>query len=87
MTDRRLITRFDTGELVPLSWAGVVGFEPDIEGGHVVLDMGDGVRRAFSGAAAPIVVVAAAAALYGVEALVTHPALSPLHNQVQPPLA
>jgi hypothetical protein len=86
VTDRRLITRFDTEELVPLHWTGVVGLEPDVVRGHVVLDMGDGVRRAFSGPASPIVVVAAVAALYGTEALVTHPALVPLHNQVQPPL-
>lgn len=80
VTDRRLIVRFDTGELVPLYWAGVVGLEPDLERGNLVLDMGDGVRRAFSGPAVPIVVVAAVAALYGLEALVRHPALSPLHN-------
>jgi hypothetical protein len=57
-----------------------VGFDPDIDRGHVVLDYGDGSPRAVSGADAALVAVAGIASLYGVELLTTHPALAPLRR-------
>lgn len=80
LSDRRLLVRFDTGELVSLWWEGLVGFSSDIEAGHVVLDFGDGRPRLLSGPGAAVVAVAGVARLYGVEAMLTHPALAPLRQ-------
>jgi hypothetical protein len=80
ITDRRLLVRLDTGELVSLWWGSLVGFEADLEKGHVVLDFGDGRPRLLSGPAVALVAVAGVGRLYGPEALIAHPALAPLRN-------
>ncbi len=80
LSDRRLLVRFDTGELVSLWWEGLVGFTADVDAGHVVLDFGDGRPRLLSGPGAAVVAVAGVARLYGVDALLTHPALAPLRR-------
>ena len=78
VTDQRLLVRLGSGELASLWWGALVGFEADLGGDHVVLDFGDGFPRLLSGPAAAVMAVAGVAALYGAEALTTHPALSPL---------
>lgn len=86
ITDRRLLLRLATGEVVSLWWGSVVGFSPDLEAGHVVLDFGDGSPRALSGPGAPVIAVAGVASLYGIGALMTHPSLDGLRriNSSQP---
>ncbi|WP_270889241.1 hypothetical protein [Pedococcus sp. 5OH_020] len=78
ITDRRLILRLGSGELASLWWGSLIGFEADLDAGHVVLDFGDGRPRLFSGEASSLVAVAAVAQIYGVTALATHPCLEPL---------
>jgi hypothetical protein len=78
VTDQRLLVRLGSGELASLWWGSLVGFEADLVGDHVVLDFGDGLPRLLSGPAAAVMAVAGVAALYGAQALATHPALSPL---------
>jgi hypothetical protein len=80
LTSSRLLVRLRTGEVVSLWWGSLVGFDPDLGRGHVVLDYGDGSPRAVSGPGAALVAVAGVASLYGVEALTTHPALDPLRR-------
>lgn len=82
ITDRRLLVRLDTGELVSLWWGSLVGFEADLDRDHVVLDFGDGRPRLLSGPAVALVAVVGVSRLYGPEALLAHPALAPLrHSQ------
>jgi len=78
VTDQRLLVRLGSGELASLWWGSLVGFEADLSADHVVLDFGDGQPRLLSGPSAAVMAVAGVAALYGPEALATHPALSPL---------
>jgi hypothetical protein len=78
VTDQRLLVRLGSGELASLWWGSLVGFEADLSGDHVVLDFGDGLPRLLSGPSAAVMAVAGVVALYGPEALATHPALSPL---------
>jgi hypothetical protein len=78
VTDERLLVRLGSGELASLWWGSLVGFEADLPAEHVVLDFGDGQPRLLSGPSAAVLAVAGVAALYGPEALATHPALSPL---------
>ena len=86
ITDRRLLVRLGTGELVSLWWGSLVGFEADLQQGHVVLDFGDGHPRSLSGPAVALVAVAGVGRLYGPEALLVHPALALLRN-LQDPVA
>ena len=85
VSDRRLLVRLDSGELVSLWWEGLVGFSADLEAGYVVLDFGDGRPRSLSGPGAPVVAVAGVARLYGPEAMLTHPALAPLRRHPADP--
>jgi hypothetical protein len=78
VTDRRLLIRLGSGELVSLWWGSLVGFEVRLDESYVVLDFGDGRPRSLSGAEVAVVAVAGVARLYGVEALTTHLALEPL---------
>jgi len=78
VTDQRLLVRLGTGELASLWWGSLVGFEADLVADHVVLDFGDGFPRLLSGPSAAVMAVAGVAALYGPEALTTHPALAPI---------
>lgn len=80
ITDRRLLVRLDTGELVSLWWGSLVGFEADLDSGHVVLDFGDGRPRLLSGPAVALVAVAGVSRLYGPEALLAHSSLAPLRH-------
>ena len=78
ITDRRLIARLANGELASLWWSGVVGISANPTEGSLVLDFGDGRPRMLGGPALPAILVAAVWALYGPEALVTHPDLASL---------
>ena len=78
LSDRRLLVRLDSGELVSMWWDALVGFTADLTAGYVVLDFGDGRPRSISGRGAAAVAVAGVARLYGTAALLTHPALEPL---------
>lgn len=80
VTDRRLLVRLASSDLVSLWWGAMVGFEVDLWAGHVVLDFGDGRPRLFSGPAVAVVAVAGVAQLYGIPALMTHPSLAPLRT-------
>jgi len=80
ITDRRLLVRLDTGELISLWWGSLVGFEADLDRSHVILDFGDGRPRSLSGPAVALVAVAGVNRLYGSQALVVHPALAPLRH-------
>jgi hypothetical protein len=80
LTTRRLLVRLHSGEVFSLWWGSLVGFDPDLERGHVVFDYGDGSPRAVTGPGAALVAVAGVASLYGVKALTTHPALAALRR-------
>jgi hypothetical protein len=80
LTNRRLLARLHSGEVLSLWWGSLVGFDPDLVRGHVVLDYGDGSPRVVSGLGAAQVAVAGIASLYGIEALTTHPALAPIRR-------
>jgi hypothetical protein len=80
LTSRRLLVRLRSGEVLSLWWGSLVGFDPDIDRGHVVLDYGDGSPRAVAGPGAASVSVVGIASLYGVKALTTHPALAALRR-------
>lgn len=80
ITDRRLLVRLASNDLVSLWWGSLVGFDVDLCAGHVVLDFGDGRTRLLSGPAAAVVAVAGVAQLYGIPALVTHPGLASLRT-------
>ena len=85
VTDRRLLVRLPDGTLRSQWWSTLVGFEADLVAGHVVLDYGDGRPRLFSGPEAAVLAVAGVAALYGPEALVSHPALEPIRSTAASP--
>ena len=81
VTDLRLLCRFATGRLSSLWWKGVVGLHIDLAAEHIVLDYGDGQPVSLSGAQVAQVSVAAIASIYGVQALVGHPALARLRTR------
>jgi hypothetical protein len=81
VTDQRLLCRFATGRLSSLWWCGVVGLNVDIATERIVLDFGDGQQVCLSGHPVASVAVAGIAAVYGMEAVLTHPALSPLRRR------
>lgn len=80
VTDRRLMARLPASGLRSFWWGSLVGLTVDLDGGHAILDCGDGRPRAFSGDATPILAVAAIAGAYGVQALATHEAIAPLRS-------
>ena len=80
VTDKRLLCRFATGRLSSLWWSGVVGLNVDLAAEHIVLDYGDGQPVGLSGTHVAPASVAAIASIYGVWALVGHPALAPLRG-------
>lgn len=82
LTSQRLLVRLHGGEVFSLWWGSLVGFDPDLDRSHVVLDYGDGSPRAVTGPGAASVAVAGIASLYGVKALTTHPALGALRRMV-----
>lgn len=73
ITDRRLLVRLLSGDLVSMWWGAVVGFWPDLTAGYVVIDFGDGMARALRGPAIGCVAVAGMIRLYGVDALIGRP--------------
>lgn len=81
VTDMRLLCRFAAGRLISLWWNGVVGLHVDLAAEHLVLDYGDGQPVSLSGAQVAQVSVAAIASIYGVQALVGHPALARLRTR------
>ena len=80
VTDQRLLCRFSTDRLASLWWRGVVGLRVDLTAEHVVLDYGDGEPVSLSGARVAPVAVSAIASIYGVQALLGHPALATLRT-------
>lgn len=80
ITNRRLLVRFSCNRLVSLPWTGLLGLQIDLPAETVTLDYGDGRPIALSGPATPLVAVASVAFVYGVRALLTHPALARLRE-------
>ncbi len=80
ITDRRLVVRLASREVVSLWWGSMVGFEADLRAGHLVIDFGDGRPRLLSGPAVGVLAVAGVAQLYGIPALMTHPSLAPIRT-------
>ena len=78
VSDMRLLCRFATGRLSSLWWSGVVGLNVDLAAEHIVLDYGDGQPVGLSGAQVRAVAIVGIAAIYGMEAMLTHPSLAPL---------
>jgi hypothetical protein len=78
VTDKRLLCRFAAGRLSSLWWSGVVGLNVDLAAEHIVLDYGDGQPVGLSGAQVRAVAIVGIAAIYGMEAMLTHPSLAPL---------
>lgn len=84
VSDQRILCRLPDGRWTSLWWNGVVGLQVDLPGEHVTLDYGDGEPMALSGIQAPSIGVAAVAMVHGVEALIRHPALTPLRTPHPP---
>ena len=78
LTNRRVLLRTADWPIMSLWWGSLVGFEPCLASGYVVLDYGDGAPRLLSGRQVPAIAVVGVAALYGVEGLAEHPALEKL---------
>ena len=78
VTDLRLLCSFASGRLTSLWWNGIVGLHVDLAAEHVVLDYGDGQPVGLSGVQVAPVAVAGVALTYGLEGLLTHPAMVPL---------
>jgi len=81
VTDLRLLCRFESRRLTSFWWSGVVGLHVDLAAEHIVLNFGDGQPVGLSGPLVAPVAVVAVASLYGVQALVGHPALAPLRRR------
>jgi len=80
VTDLRLLCRFATGHLSSLWWSGIIGLNVDLAAEHVVLDYGDGQPVNLSGPWVAPVSIAGIAEVYGLEAMLVHPALAPLRT-------
>ena len=80
VSDQRLLCRFVTGHLASLWWTGIVGLHIDLRAELVVLDFGDGQPVGFWGSRVGALAVAAIVSLYGLEALLGHPALATLRT-------
>ena len=87
VSDTRLFCRFAAGRLASLWWKGVAGLHVDLAAEYMVLDYGDGQPVGISGAQFAPVPVAAIASIYGVQALVDHPALASLRFDARPHFA
>jgi hypothetical protein len=80
VTDMRLFCRFARGGLSLLWWNGVVAIDVDLTMEQVVIDYGDGQPVSLSGPWVVPVAAAGVAAIYGIQALVDHPALTLLRR-------
>jgi hypothetical protein len=78
VSDLRLLCRFSTGRLASLWWNGVVGLKVDLAAEYLVLDYGDGQPVGFWGFRVGALAVSGIVSLYGLEALLGHPALATL---------
>jgi hypothetical protein len=78
VTDQRALVRWPDGSLISLWWNGVQGFEANLHAETLILDYGDGQPRRLAGPAVPVIAVAGIAAIYGVDAMLGHPAIAPL---------
>ena len=63
VTDRRLLVKLSTGQITSLWWGSLVGFEPCLSSGYIVLDYGDGSPRLLSGRQVATIAVVCVAAL------------------------
>jgi hypothetical protein len=81
MTDLRLLCRFATGRLFSLWWSGVIGLNADLSTEQLVLDFDDGQPVSLSGPWVAPAAVAGVALTYGLQALLTHPAMVPLRAE------
>jgi hypothetical protein len=82
VTDQRAFMRWPDGSLISLWWNNVHGFEAKLHDETLILDYGDGKPMCLSGPTTTVIAVAGIAAIYGVGALLRHPALVPLRVQV-----
>ena len=80
ITDRRLLLHLPHGEIASLWWGGLVGLEIDLVNHRVTLDYGDARPRVLVGPGVASVAVMAVAQVYGLDALASHPGLSPLRH-------
>jgi hypothetical protein len=80
VTDRRLLLHLPHGEIASLWWGGLVGLEIDLVNHRVTLDYGDARPRVLVGPGVASVAVMAVAQVYGLDALASHPGLSPLRH-------
>ncbi len=80
VTDRRLLLAWGDHQLAAIWWATVVRCEIDLEATSVVVDVGDGRPKLIAGPSAAVVAVCAAARLFGLEALATHPGIAVLRG-------
>lgn len=85
VSDMRLLCRFATGGISLLWWNGVVAIDVDLTMEQVVIDYGDGQPVSLSGPWVVLAAVAGVAAIYGIQALVDHPALTLLRRTYGPP--
>jgi hypothetical protein len=85
LTDRRAFTRWPDGSLISLWWNNVHGFEAKLHNETLILDYGDGKARCLSGPTVPVLAVAGIAALYGVSAMLRHPAIASLRVSADTP--
>jgi hypothetical protein len=83
VTDLRLLCRFVIGRLASLWWSGVVGLSVDLAAEYIVLDYGEGQPVGFSGAHVAPVALVGIASVYGMEAMLTHHALTPLRTMAR----
>ena len=81
VTDRRLLCKFASGRLFSLWWGGLTGISVDLAAEHIVLDYGDRQPVSLSGAQVAVVSVAAIASVYGIQALLGHPALATMRTR------
>ncbi|GAB3881429.1 hypothetical protein [Terrabacter terrigena] len=80
VTDRRMLLTLPHGEMASLWWGGLVGLDVDLVNHRVTLDYGDARPRVLLGPGVESVAVMAVAQVYGLDALATHPGLSPLRH-------
>jgi hypothetical protein len=80
VTDGRLLCRLASGRLTSLWWNGAVGLQVDLVAEHLVLDYGDGQPVSLSGVRIAPIAVVGIATVYGIEAMLTHPALALLRT-------
>ena len=85
LTSHRLLTRLtaDGGRLISNWWTSIGGVQVDLQRDLVTLDdRTSNWRGAYGGPAVAIISVGAVSAVHGLTALVDHPALEPLRNEL-----